>query len=71
MTEPLLPELAELEQVIAAGGSHLERRVLCEVTSGTQRWPVIAVTLGNPDPAAGGVPPLGLIQIAGVTITEA
>jgi len=47
---PSLPELAELEQVIAAGGSLLQRRVLCEVTAGTQAWPVLAVTLGNPDP---------------------
>ena len=55
MTAPLLPELAELEQVIAAGGSLLERRVLCEADCGAQRWPVLAVTLGNPDPAVPGV----------------
>jgi hypothetical protein len=55
LTAPLLPELAELEQVIAAGGSLLERRVLCEAECGAQRWPVLAVTLGNPDPAVPGV----------------
>jgi len=55
LTAPLLPELVELEQVIAAGGSQLERRVLCEVESGAQRWPVLAVTLGNPDPAVPGI----------------
>ena len=55
LTAPLLPELAELEQVIAAGGSLLERRVLCEADCGAQRWPVLAVTLGNPDPAVPGV----------------
>jgi peptidylprolyl isomerase/peptidyl-prolyl cis-trans isomerase B (cyclophilin B) len=41
-----------------------------QVTEGLDTTVVALDALGNPDPAAGGVPPLGLIQIAGVTITE-
>ncbi|MBC7483403.1 MAG: DUF2817 domain-containing protein [Rhizobacter sp.] len=60
MTPPAMPELAELQQIIAAGGAHLQQRAVCEVTcevaGGVQRFPVLAVTLGNPSldvPAVG------------------
>lgn len=46
-----LAELVELEQVIAAAGDHAQRRVVCEVEIAAQRFPVLAITLGNPDPA--------------------
>lgn len=41
-------ELIELESLIDAGGSALESRVVCEVTAGRHRFPVYAVSLGNP-----------------------
>ena len=51
---PDFPELAELQQIIAAGGAHLQQRVVCEVrceaAGGTQHFPVLAITLGNPSP---------------------
>jgi len=51
-----LPELAELQRVIAAGGTQLQTRVVCEVQSGDLRFPVHAISLGNPSkdvPAVG------------------
>jgi hypothetical protein len=66
LTPDSLPELVELEQVIAAGGSALRREVVCEVDMSGDvaadaagsglRLPVLAITLGNPDP---GVPAAG------------
>lgn len=50
-----LPELIELEQVIAAGAGHVTRRVVCEAGVGARRFPVLAITLGNPDPAVPAV----------------
>ena len=41
-----------------------------QVTEGLDTTVKELDALGNPDPASNGVPPLGLIQIAGVTITE-
>jgi cyclophilin family peptidyl-prolyl cis-trans isomerase len=40
------------------------------VTDGLDTTVVALDALGNADPASGGVPPLGLIQISSVTITE-
>lgn len=51
-----LPELAELEQLIAEGGSHLSARTLCEISVGRHRLPVQAIALGNPSP---DVPAIG------------
>jgi hypothetical protein len=45
-----LPELDELRRVIEEGGAHLQTRVVCEVALGAQRFPVLAITLGNPSP---------------------
>ncbi|MBV8122547.1 MAG: zinc carboxypeptidase [Burkholderiaceae bacterium] len=45
-----LAELEELERLIEAGQPHLQARQLCEVSAGVRRFPVLAVTLGNPDP---------------------
>ncbi|MBK8523544.1 MAG: DUF2817 domain-containing protein [Betaproteobacteria bacterium] len=46
-----LSELVELEDILRQGGRHLASTVLCETQVGERRFPVIAVTLGNPDPA--------------------
>ncbi len=50
MTQSKLPELIELERIIQAGSAHLETRVICQVASGHQHFPVYAITLGNPSP---------------------
>ena len=50
MTLPELQELEALERVIADGGSSLEARVACEVTTNGRRFPVHVVSLGNPSP---------------------
>ncbi len=52
-----LNELAQLEQLVRDGGSHLTCRTLCEVSSAGRTFPVQAITLGNPDPA---LPAIGL-----------
>ncbi|MDT8998250.1 M14 family zinc carboxypeptidase [Paucibacter sp. APW11] len=52
-----LAEINELERLIQLGAHHLQARQLCQVDTGEQRFPVLAVTLGNPDPA---VPAIGL-----------
>jgi Zinc carboxypeptidase len=51
-----LPELNELQLLVEQSGGHLTQRALGEVTVGTQRLPIVAITLGNPDaslPAVG------------------
>lgn len=45
-----LPELHDLQRLIALGGSALDARVLAEVTDGADRYPLYALRLGNPDP---------------------
>ena len=49
-----LPELSELQRIVADGGAHLQQRLMCEVSSnaapGATRLPVLAITLGNPSP---------------------
>ena len=54
--EAELAELAELEDILSLGGRHLTSREMCEVRVGERRFPVLAILLGNPDPA---VPALG------------
>lgn len=49
-TVPSLPELRELERLVELGRGHLESSVACEVNSGSNRFPVYQLTLGNPDP---------------------
>jgi hypothetical protein len=46
----MLPELTELQAIIAAGGTTLQQRSMCEVTVGEATYPVLAITLGNPAP---------------------
>lgn len=46
-----LPELEELERVIALAGARLQCNVACEVDDFGRKLPVYAITLGNPDPA--------------------
>lgn len=56
MRQDVLPELSELQRIIAAGGSQLQSRIVCEVRSGKRQFPVHAITLGNPSrevPAVG------------------
>ncbi|MFC5474473.1 M14 family zinc carboxypeptidase [Paraherbaspirillum soli] len=55
MTSCKLPELIELERIIASGGPQLEVRTVCEIAAGGQRLPVYALALGNPGPAAPAV----------------
>lgn len=50
-----IPELDELEQIAAAGGSGLGVRVLSEIRCGGELLPLRAMTLGNPDPDAPAV----------------
>lgn len=47
----LLPELEQLERVVARGGPHLQCRLACSVGHLGRELPVYAITLGNPDPA--------------------
>ena len=43
-------ELQELRALLDAAPSGVEVRQLCEVQAGAQRFPVLAITLGNPSP---------------------
>jgi len=54
----MLPELIELQAIVAAGGAHLQQRTACEVAIGGASYPVLAITLGNPDP---DVPAVGFV----------
>ncbi len=44
------PELIELNRLVEDCAGLMEMRLLCEVHSGTRRFPVYAFTLGNPSP---------------------
>ncbi|MDD5249963.1 MAG: M14 family zinc carboxypeptidase [Rhodocyclaceae bacterium] len=44
---PDFPALTELEELIAAGGDHLDARVVCEVATDGWRFPVYAIGIGN------------------------
>lgn len=57
MSAAPLPELLELDMLADAAGGLLTRRVVAEVQVGARRMPLVAFTLGNPDP---GVPALGI-----------
>lgn len=51
-----LPELVELERIIAEGAAHLEARVVARVAAGDTDFPLYSITLGNPSldvPAVG------------------
>lgn len=50
MTRPPLPELIELERIVDLGGADVDARVICEVENEGLRFPVYAITLGNPSP---------------------
>lgn len=50
MTEAL-PELQALQAIVARGGAHLRCEIACRVDHLGQSLPVLAITLGNPDPA--------------------
>ena len=52
---PDFAELRELELLIEKARGRLEVAVACEVESDSQRFPVYALTLGSPDPAAPAV----------------
>ena len=52
-----IDELDELERIVAAGGSGLEARILCEIDCGGRQLPLHAFSLGNRDP---GVPAIGI-----------
>lgn len=56
MNPPVLPQLAEIEAILDAGGAHLRTNVVCEVAVGEQKLPVYSIALGNPDAA---VPVIG------------
>ena len=45
-----LGELLELEDILRQGGSLLQARELGQASAGGRSFPVLAVTLGNPDP---------------------
>ena len=45
-----LPELQAFERLSEQGGSHVQRHHLGEVQVGMNRFPLLALTLGNPDP---------------------
>jgi len=47
-TEPTLPEYLELHRILEQGGTHVEQRTVCQVTSGKHCFPVHVITLGNP-----------------------
>lgn len=51
MTLSPFPELDELERIIDEGAAFFGTRSLAEVSVGERRFPVYALTLGNPDPA--------------------
>ena len=57
MTHAGIPELDELEQIVAAGGAGIEARTLCQIPCGDRNLPLRAIALGNPDPA---VPAIGI-----------
>jgi hypothetical protein len=51
----MLPELIELQAILAGAGEHVQQQTVCEVTVGSTAYPVLAITLGNPDPEAPAV----------------
>lgn len=53
-----LPELQELKRLVEQGGRHVQCRELARVAVGEGDLPVLAITMGNPDPR---VPALAFI----------
>ena len=51
MIKHALPELRELERIIALGKGFLEVNAACEVNVKNHRFPVYQLALGNPDPS--------------------
>jgi hypothetical protein len=51
----MLPELIELQAILAAAGAQLQQQTVCEVTVDSTTYPVLAITLGNPSPEAPAV----------------
>ncbi|UTW12991.1 M14 family zinc carboxypeptidase [Marinobacterium rhizophilum] len=49
---PDLPELDRLERLLAQASGELRVQVLANVTDGASEYPLYALQLGNPDPAA-------------------
>ena len=49
------PELLELQRLLDTAGTLVQRHVVCTVANGAQPLPVLAITLGNPDPAVPAV----------------
>lgn len=50
MPAPPLPELDALHRIIELGAEHLQCRVACAVEVPGGSYPVLVITLGNPDP---------------------
>lgn len=50
-----LPELEQLERVIAASGRQVQIDTICNVEHEGRSWPVHRFAMGNPDPGAPGV----------------
>ena len=56
MPNHVLPELQALEQIIELGAGRMQSRVVRQIpVAGGHRFPVYAITLGNPDPTVPGV----------------
>jgi hypothetical protein len=53
--ENAFPELLKLERIIKEGVPHLQVRNVCEVATEGRRFPVYALTLGNPSPEVPGI----------------
>jgi hypothetical protein len=51
-----LAPLKELERIVDAGARHVAARIVCDVNCGGERFPLYAITLGNPAP---DVPAIG------------
>jgi murein tripeptide amidase MpaA len=52
---PKPAELADLEQLLEEGRGLIEARVVCEVRSGTDCYPVYAIAFGSTDPSCPAV----------------
>lgn len=50
MTFTEIPQLAELQSLIEEGHPQLQARIVCEVPAGKHRFPIHALSLGNPSP---------------------
>ncbi|MBI4998579.1 MAG: DUF2817 domain-containing protein [Rhodocyclales bacterium] len=55
MSSAILPELAELDRIVADGKGLLTVRTLCHAQAGHHSFPILAITLGNPSPTVPAV----------------